>query len=283
MGKYTLGLAALFALGTAVCSGAPTSPYSPRAEQVPPPATASSQTPELLRQASAESAPTLVIFGASWCAPCRVLDRDIEATLAETPVEERKTIIYHIPAETDADRENANAFIVRQWGIPGISGLPAYFALTDEQPRARGSGYAAGASALALSSPRFATLTDGQAYLSLQPMTRFFKQQYFGNPRAEERVSDLLITREMAYAAVDAALAFNAERQQSGEHPVGDVYRFAEVCGVIDWLTESGNGTLRVGDLNRMLFNDLPVARHTLVPIDELIRDPNAALEPFTK
>lgn len=283
MGKYTAGLAALLALGTVVHSGTPAPQYTPGAGSVHPIVMVSPQTTELLHQALTESAPTLIVFGASWCAPCKILDRDIASTLAETPAEERKTLVYHIPVETDVDRAAANAHISQQWGIPGVSGLPEYFVLTDKQPRARGSGYAAGVGALALSSPRFTELGDGQEFISLQPITRFLKQEYFGNSRAEQRVSDLLIPRETAYAAVDAALAFNVERQQSGERPVGDVYALAEVCVAIDWLAASGNGVLRVGDLNYMLFNDLPVARRTLVPVVDLIRDPDAALEPFTK
>lgn len=111
-------LLAFVALALAFVVHAADGPYDEAAD-------AKADIKQALNQAAAAKLPVLVVFGANWCADCKVLDMALKQGNAAPLVAREFRIV-----KVDVGRFDRNVEVAESYGVPLKKGIPAVAVLT---------------------------------------------------------------------------------------------------------------------------------------------------------
>ena len=119
---------ALVGLASA-CGHSPTKArvYDPKAPVYNPLADARSDVAYAIAQARSDHRRVLLVFGANWCAACRVLDRHLHDPAAQALVEASFHVVDIDVGEGDDARHGSdfdNTDVLRKYGVPVDHGVP---------------------------------------------------------------------------------------------------------------------------------------------------------------
>ena len=105
-------------LTAAVFASAAALPYNESAD-------AKAEVRAALAEAQAAKVPVLVVFGANWCADCKVLDMAFKSGASAPLIQKNFKVV-----KVDVGRFNHNVDIAELYGVPLKSGIPAVAVLS---------------------------------------------------------------------------------------------------------------------------------------------------------
>jgi thioredoxin 1 len=110
----------LCAMLVAAAASAADAPYDEKAD-------ARLQIRQALSQASSAHVPVLVVFGANWCADCKILDMAMKSGTSASLVARDFQVV-----KVDVGRFDRNVDVAEAYGVPLKKGIPAIVVLSPQ-------------------------------------------------------------------------------------------------------------------------------------------------------
>jgi thioredoxin 1 len=111
--RFVAVLCFMFNVGFALTGHAADGPYNEAAD-------AKAAIRQALAQAAVDGVPVLVVFGANWCADCKILDMDMKQGRSAPFVAREFKVV-----KVDVGRFDRNVDVAESYGVPLKNGIPA--------------------------------------------------------------------------------------------------------------------------------------------------------------